>query len=465
MELNSANQHQGTTILSGETTVNHVQGLGVSDQPVHVKGGTLFLNVAPTNDIVVESAGVQFASEAASYDGMISLRNPSLGSSPPAVSVLGQFNGDIVLESVTSNIVRGGSFQGEIRGHGPISFHSDASNTVVQLNAANSFTGLASISVGSVDVNHPDALGTTDHGTIVGRGTLNVNVPTDEPLMLASHGTINLREELAHLPVSVPGSEGTVAIHVPSQYADAATLFDTTLEVNADTTLGGLTVRGESGGVIVSPGNALRVTNGGLDLLSGAIQGHLEVDGAIRKFGSGRAALDSLVGYTGEIEVHRGEFALTGEESGDEASYSVGLKSTRYASIRLDARDVDNGTPFPDPIRYGQYISLDGAEGSFYRPALTVFGHSGSQTATFTGALDLGEGDATIGGNAFRLALEGEVIGGSLTLRDGLGLRLIGGPKTYAGETHIRDGVIIVEVPQPWRTPSASFCMTRASCI
>ena len=123
---------------------------------------------------------------------------------------MGAFRGTIQATSPTSNVLRGGEYFGEIVGDGDVVFFSDLpGHPLVELHAANSYTGLTHVSVGTVNVNHPDALGAPEQGTIVERGTLNVHSPTLDAVLLQDHGAIHLHQQLRRLPISIPGSTRT----------------------------------------------------------------------------------------------------------------------------------------------------------------------------------------------------------------------------------------------------------------
>jgi len=213
----------------------------------------------------------------------------------------------------------------------------------VRLNAENTYRGITEISGGSrtVEVNAALSLGNPAQGTRVRGAEVNLNVATNEPLVVIDRGRVYLEVQQSKLPrifstgTSRPTGLQTVAINTPGQYDEMVDVVEGQLEINADTTLRGVTVRNDGqlrvtgtptapkhlGQVRIAGGGALGERGRGFFSFDqilleegNLIPGQLVGSGDIVKetLGSSRISADPRSTYNGVVMVNDGRLQVGG---------------------------------------------------------------------------------------------------------------------------------------------------------
>ncbi len=424
--LESANTYTGPTTVQGSggiVWVRHPQALGDPTQVVTIADGSLTLEAAVVNPIIVKN-GTLISELAVAATGPITLQ-PGNGK---VADIFGPGHiGDVAIASDPggSAILRSGEFDGVISGSSRLTMYGGS------LNGDNTYTGLTVAQTGDVDVNHGNGLGSTDLGTFVDKATLNLNAAVDEPILISGWGTVNVNAQIGRLPLSAPttagqfpGSGGKVRINAPGTYDESLDLVDTQLEVNAPTTIGGVYLRGAEAGLKVAPGQTLQLGDGGLTWHSGTLSGQLAGTGALHKLGVPTSKLTGEFSYDGEIVVDRGqlEVATTGTTT---TTLTV---PNPYASLRMVQGRTYDGDIYLHGLgendQFGKDLNV--VENSQYQGPLVL-----------NGSLNVA-GKAAISGR--QVAVMGPVQGDSLISYGQVDLH--NANNTYTGATVIWDGAV-----------------------
>ena len=432
--LNVANSYTGSTVVrSGRLVVNHEDALGSSVAPVEVQpNGRLVLNV-PTTKALEISGILEVNDPLVVLEQTIELR-PNFAASPAPGGITGQgtFNGEIHIaeDTFAYPFLTGGTFNGTISGLAK-RMRLGGGNPVI-LNANSTYQGLSEVGGSEpVEVNSPTSLGSTEQGTLVSYGQLEVNAITDEPLVVINRGRVNLNVQQPRLPrlfssdTHQTGGLQTVAINTPSQYDEWVDVVEGQLEINADTTLRGVTIR-KDGQLRVTGNNTLQLLSEELTIQSGSIEGRIRGVQTLRKTTNNGAEWSHLPGFEGEIVFEGGRTTIqTDEALGTSAGATrvVGERNTVLHTL--------------GPMTINDDLFLDNATGVDNQGGLFI----GGSTVTLNGRLDLGEDGSIVGGSG--LNVFGPVTGGDLiTSGEGLRMGLRNANNTYTGKTDIRSGRI-----------------------
>jgi len=431
--LNTPNTYTGpTTILRGEATVNHPDALGNSTAAVRIEGnGQLTLNALPAKDFEVVEGNLIVADTEEPFRGTVKLLGRFTAAHGASLRVDGAFDGPVVAEG--DNTIRRGTFNGVISGSGRLSLGP------VRLAGNNTYEGTIEARGRSIDVDHPNGLGSPELGTRV-YGTLNINVPVAEPILVEDQGVVNLDAQIDRFPVrgkQLPLRGDTrISIQTPSTYDERIDLDRLVLEVGADTQLGGLTLRNGSR-LIVDTDTQLRIPDQEFVIQSGTLNGTPTGVAVVRKTTMETALIDGIRDYSGELVVEKGSAVI--RDSFASAEGRITVDRPRNAAVVLSAGDV-----IPASVR------LNNAAGIGGRGALLIENRPNSSAAVrLTGSLELGPGGSRIGSESQQqsfLRIEGPVSGGALTkMGQELFLTLANGANTFSGTTDVREGDLVVD--------------------
>jgi len=447
LTLNTANSYTGSTIVSsGRLVVNQVGALGTSDTPVEVlPRGRLVLNVATTRILDIAGA-LEVDDPSLVFDNTIVLRPNFTASVTGAIFGSGTFNGEIRIaeETFGDPFLRGGTFNGVISGIvRNIRLGGDAP---VFLNANNSYQGPTEVSGGEpVEVNSAAALGSTDQGTLVSGGQLDINVIIDEPLVVINRGRVNLNTQQPRLPrlfLTNPSQATglqTVAINTPSQYDEWVDVVEGQLEINANTTIRGATVR-NNGQLRVTGNNTLQLLSEELTLQSGRVEGRISGVQVLRKITANGAEIGDLPDFEGEIVLEKGITSIrSGQALGTDANATRVVGDRNAVLLTLGSMTIG------DDIFLDNATGIDNAGGMFIGRLCCS-----TPTVTLNGRLDLGEKGSIIGsgnssstGDTGILNVFGSITGGDLiTAGRRLRMGIRNANNTYSGKTDIRSGLI-----------------------
>jgi len=303
---------------------------------------------------------------------------------------------------------------------------------ILALSAANTNTGVTTVSAGTLDVRNNAALGTVAGATTVSAGaTLRINgtgLAIAEPITLNGSGV---------------GGSGALSNLANNNTISGAITLGSAARINSDA--GTLTVSNTITGATMG----LTVGGAGNTTISGVIG---TTSGALAKDGSGTLTLSAANTYTGATTVTAGVL---------DAQSNTALGSTAGATTvaALAALQVDgNGLAIAEPLTLnGTGVAAGGAlrnlaNGNTVSGAITL--GSATRINSDAGTLTISN---NIGGAAQALTVGGAgnttisgVIGtttGTLT-KDGAGTVTLSGNNTYTGTTTVSAGTLLVNGAQ-----------------
>jgi autotransporter-associated beta strand protein len=435
IRLKSPNSFGGNLIVTGGTThVDHAQAVGSAGNEMHVRSGVLSLNEQVVRTTRIERGELVLNRNDFQFDAPIFMASG-------IVQNHGVISGPIVLQGTTLAAPRlvGGLVSGVISGASNLDL-SGRSDSALTLTGQNSFAGVALVNGSStvVNANSSSALGTTDWATVVESGTLNINVSTDEKLFVSGAGKINLNAPVKHVPkmLSSPSTlqpSSLVNVAVPMQFEGPANVAGGTLEINANTSVEGLSVVNR-GRVTVASGKTLQVNAPEIDLRSGRIEGAVTGNATIRKTTKGGAQLGAMPSFTGQVIVENGVLEVF-----ENSLSSPAGATTVSGSGQLMTRGTFG---ISDPIY------LDNAAGPLNRGGMNIGPVCcGQSKIIMNNILHLGSQGSIIGGGGnareAQLWLYGDVRGGALTVNgSGALVRFLNPNNSFTGVTDVYNGYI-----------------------
>ncbi|TWT35614.1 hypothetical protein KOR34_05080 [Posidoniimonas corsicana] len=426
--LNVVNAYQGRTILAGNYVIDRPDVFGVSSTPIEVhENASVVVDVLPNGDrgFLVQrgSLTLNVGTPAASK---ITLDRGQLTAT--GLSVMGA----IELTGRAAALRSGDYYGGAIGSAISLTLGSDAP---VVLHTDGTYAAKTLLSgTGTVTINSPAALGSVQQGTYVGSNRLILNASTNEPVVVAEKGVVELNAQQARLPrlattrqFDPPRTQAVVVNHVGS-YLEDVDIVEGSLQVNADLTINDAVVR-QGGKLAVTPGASLHVRNSDIELQSGRIDGSLTGVSLIRKTTGVDAELGALPGYAGAIRVEEGRLKIT---SPDSFGTTAGATHVVGPGAVVDFNQTG-------VVEYDEEILLDNATGDLWAPGM--FASRGR--VRLNGRLDLGERSSTLGGKVIELA--GPITGGDLVTRgDEFRLEITTPDADYTGATEVVEAVVVV---------------------
>ena len=212
--INADNTYEGlTTIESGYVSINHVSGLGTTSQGTVVnQHGTLFLQQAVLEPIVLNGGELRFASTATST-GTLTLKSGLLrlprDTTFSTTLHLENTGGDPEVRGDNTILDAGITGNGDLILTGTITLDglpaANNGDLVVRgtatLNSANTYTGDTLVDNGVLIVNHADALGVSTNPVSVPSGRLTLNVPINRDVTVG--GTLQIDDPLVEFDQTV----------------------------------------------------------------------------------------------------------------------------------------------------------------------------------------------------------------------------------------------------------------------
>ena len=440
VQFNAANSFTGDIIVTDQGTlrVNHSDSLGNSSNAVQVRDrGDLILNQNIDRDVDLQTATLEIA-DGVTFDGDV------FASDFSNVGGTGTFRGNI--DFANGGTLSGGNFEGTIGGAEDLRI-SGGATTTTRLNAANTFSGITTIS-STTEINHADGLGTNDFGTLINSRQTDLNTVTEETLTVSSSAVLNVNVAQRQLPRALPNTfvglfstNPTLSLNSAGEYDEVAEFFNAALVVQEENRISTVVVR-DGGSVSVDADSPGRLTTENFILNGGSVEGQI-VSPSIQKLGGGSASLSELTNFDGDILVEGGSLSVA------PGGFGTTNGITRVAS--------ENAVlSIPGPVRLQETrvvqedIFLDNATGIRSGGGLVI--NSQSQTSVrLEGRLDLGETgsiisagrsrfSSTLGG---RLELAGQITGGDLELLGG-STTLSGDDFDFTGQTIVRNGFLSI---------------------
>ena len=499
--VESAVAHGGGTTINGGILAVQEGGSFVNTGNIVVNaGGGLFVAKTAGSDATNNSVGLNsvvlnggafavgnnldFAPflNAATTDGVIGLRNVSnydvggagvldFGSLPGGENLsLAGFDGsssisaavDLIPDSVTNTLRFGGGIgvlsplarlevDAQIRDFGGVATHLEHRiSGETRLTTDNTYSGDTIITGGTLMVLHPNALGTTDRGTVVeSGGTLSLGASTAEQVTL-NGGTLSGSRVTLLSPLQISAGSSIVASFRTFEIAEtisgsgplslSAVQSGTRLSINGDNDYTGETIVSGTAGsrVIALTPSALGDTAAGTTVVSGLLELASPTAEPLRLEGTGEAFV--AAGYTGDVTLAGGTltpFSDTvftrpivvespgGALGGRDVTYATEVTGTGNVTIARDSR-----TTFDSPLNH------DGS--------LTVLGGAVLNTANgYTGKTFVAGGDVIVNhAQAFGTASSAITIddrGGSTDPGGGVTLN-----ETVSRDFEIRNGSLTV---------------------
>lgn len=436
VQLNVANSFTGNTVIEkGTLIVNHSEALGVADSPVQVlQDGAFVLKTSVDREMQIGGQLV-IRDPAVTLDETIYLGGQIEYFHQPAIIGVGTFNGEIKFTSApfARPSLVGGIFNGPITGSAERMTISPAE--LIELNGDNTHTAIAYVSgPGVVEVNSPTGLGSSDQGTNVERGSVQLNVATEEPIVVVEEGRVDVNTQQVRLPRlmgserSLPPRLQILAINHAGVYGESVDVVEGALEVNANATLGGAVVR-ELGQLRIADGATLNLGGSELELRSGSVSGRLAEVPRIRKVSGIAASVSNLHDFDGDIVVEKGKLITSGP---DAFGTTAGATHVMGPDSVLALDDTENRD-------FSENIFLHNTMGDGATPGLRVGRVFSNPDIRLSGRLDLGSEGSSIGG---LLELAGEVTGGNLVSHGRLSVRTP--HANHTGGTDVVEGAIVL---------------------
>ena len=146
--------------------------------------GSLTLNEIVQKEIQIDFGNLQVTKDDQPLTKDVSLR---IGT----ITGMGVFNGRLTLQPSSTKPRINGTFNGIVEGNADFSIGYENQPKHTVFNAENTYDGITEVQYGTVDVNSAHGLGVLTWGTaVVNTGTLNVNAPTPEPMIVRERGRI-----------------------------------------------------------------------------------------------------------------------------------------------------------------------------------------------------------------------------------------------------------------------------------
>ena len=352
----------------------------------------------------------------------------------PSIIQNSSFTGSISNNlTLSSTVTLGGTGTGTVTLSGVLSgaggITETGSNRTI-LSGNNTYTGITTISSGTLQANSNNALGTTSGGTIVqSGGTLLIN----SGVSLQDNETITLSGTGASSQGALANTGGSAAVNGNILLGANATINSTT----------GTFTLGNNSAVDTLALNAFNLT------LSGSgdtfINSNLTGSGNLIKSGTGTATLygDNNT-FTGTTAVNEGKLivdTITNNNTGLLGNVTVGDGVGAANSAIL--QNGENTTPTASDVivdTISVTINSDGVW-NLNKQTETVGSVAGS------GNVQLGTGGAlTTGGNNASSTLSGVISGAGTVTKTGTGTMNLSGANTFTGATTISGGTLNTSV-------------------
>lgn len=406
LTLSGANSYSGATAINGGAVlITNATALGTNAAGTSVAAGAaLHLQ-----------GGITVAGEALSLDGTGlsgggALRNVSgsntwtgavtLGSAASIVAATGSqltISGGITGTNTTLTL--GSIDTGTITLSGPITTGTGGLTKsgagVATLSGANTYTGITTISGGTLRIANAAALGTTAGGTTVGAGAT---------LQLDGGAGITVTGEALSLDGAGVASAGALNNLTGNNTWTGAVTLANAATVRTDG--GGLTLSGP----VNNGGFALTVTGAENTTISGAISGA----GGLTKSGTGVLTLSGTNTHAGTTQVNDGRLVL----AGGAAIPDAGLVNVTAGTVELQANETVgtlSGTGGALQLNTNT-LTLAGTANSAFAGGVTggigsALVKNGGTTASFSGVFGMAGGTITVNAGTLVLSNGGNAIG------------------------------------------------------
>jgi autotransporter-associated beta strand protein len=371
--------------------------------------------------------------------------------SVPSVAERGTSDGGTIAIGSSATLTingadKGDLYQNTISGAGNLILNASG-NTRLDLYGDNTFTGLVTVSGGTLRVSHQNGLGTTDAGTTVNNGgVLELNAASDYPAeALVLNGTgINFGGALRKTSTGTQEFHGSITLNSNTRINNDAG----TLDIRGDLHLGSHTLYiGTSTSMVMGAGSLIA---------SGADK--TTDDGAIFKDGSSFFVLRPSAQLTGSITLKEGEIRIsTGTnipEGGTFIIHGGTILSSDAATTRTVEKDIsllgdftlannssggvniDGGIDLNGALRNIAVVNNSVISGVISNGSLTK---SGSGTLTLTGNSTYAGATAVVEGI---LELQGNLASSDVTVANGATLKINGDNVELAGLTIQSGGIV-----------------------
>lgn len=428
----AALQIQGTITITGEALTLNGTGIGNT--------GAL-RNVTNTN----------------SFNGNITLASDTRINSDANTLTINPASGDSIT-GVNRNLTLGGAgalviSSGITTGSGTLT--KDGTGTVTLL-GANSYTGLTTISAGSLNVRNATGLGTNASGTTVTSGA-----------NLQLQGGITITGEALTLNGTGIANAGALRnISEDNNFNGNITLgSNTRIDSNANT----LTINPASGNAISGNFNLTLGGNGNTTILQPIATGA----GTITKDGTGILTLGGANTYTGLTTINAGVIAVqnnTGlgtSAAGTTVTNGAALQILNNITVTNESLTL-NGTGITNS---GALRNISGTNSYNGNITLATASRINSDAGTLTinpsagNAITSANQNLTLGG-AGALVISRPIALGSGTLtKDGTGTATLSGANTYTGLTTVSAGILDIQNNGALGTTAAGTSVTGGATL
>ncbi len=465
--LAGANTFTGlTTVSAGVLNIQNATALGT------VAGGTIVSNGAALE----LQGGITIGAEALTLTG----DGVSSGGALRNISGTNSYNGNITLAgatrvnsdagSLTIAPVGGNAFSGAfaltLGGAGNITVSkviATGAGTLIKdgaglltLSAANTYTGLTTVSVGVLNIQNATALGTNASGTTVAIGAA-----------LQTQGTITVAGEALTLNGTGVGSTGALRNVLNNNSFNGNITLAGDTRINSDS--GTLTLNPASGDAITGVFN---LTLGGAGLIT--INKPITIgSGTLTKDGAGTVTLTGADTFTGATTIGAG--VLNIQNGSALGTTAAGTSVTSGAALQVQSGIIVtdealtlNGTGVGAT---GALRSISG--NNSYNGTITLGSAVRINSDLGTLTLNPGTGDAitgtnqnlTLGGVGNISVAQGITIGSGTLTKDGAGTATLSGVDTYGGLTTVSVGVLNIQNNAALGSTAAGTTVTSGAAL
>jgi autotransporter-associated beta strand protein len=462
----AANTYTGVTTVTGGTLVlAKTAGVNAITGNLAIGDGTDNDIVELTNSDQIADTSVLSFNGIGANAGILRLNNQSetlVGlSSAGGAGIVENNNAAVGTSTLTVNFATGTqTFSGILRdnggsGSGILAFTKSGSGTQ-ELSGGNSYTGLTTVSAGTLSISHASALGTTAAGTTVTAGNLALNggiTVAGETLSLAGGGILS----------SASGSNAWTGNITGTGSGNA--LFDA-ITVGNDLTVSGNIA---NGGLTVVPRGSATIT------LSGNISGS---GGLTRSStGTGTAILSGANTFTGAVLISNGSISASSLNRvvGGTASSNLGAPTTAgNGTISVGtANSPTSGTLNLIYTGSGETTDRVINLGATATGTTAVLDQSGTGVLKFTSNITSAAASKTLrlqGSTAGTGEISGAIGNNSVSnitslVKEGTGTWTLSGTNTYTGPTTVSAGALQVGNGNVGQTGSGAVTVQTSSTI
>lgn len=412
----------GGSIKTTGSTITYADGVN-SATPIEIASNTTQLNVD--------------GSDSATQSGVISEDSAGrpltkIGTGTLTLNAANTYTGMTTVSAGTLSLSGGAA----IADTGAVTVNSGAKLDLASSETIGSLAGAGVVTLNANTLTTGAATSTTFMGTISGAGGLTKQGTGTFTLASTNSYTGTTTVNAGTLSVSGAGSIASTTIFVDNtaslnvdggalSSSAAVTLNDhANLTLSGNETIGSLAAGATGTNTTVSLGSGTTLTTGG-DNSSTEFQGVISGAGGLTKAGSGAFSLAGTNTYSGTTTVNAGTLDVTGS-----INNSTTVSVNNAAVLKAHGNSIANSAAVT--LNDTSNLTLAGSE--------TIGGLAGASGSTVT----LGANTLTTGGNNASTTFSGQISGTGSLVKQGTGTFTLSGSNGFTGGTTVSAGTLIV---------------------